>query len=76
MHEAYREYLDRNSRRFLIIVFKDEKAYLLKIFLHRAALHQFRFDTPKADITIEAEAPAKPFEKFVQSAREWIVANY
>jgi hypothetical protein len=76
MHEIYRKYLDQELRRFLIIVFKDEKGYLLKIFLHREAVHQFPFDAPNQDMKRISEMSAGSFEKFVEIAREWILENY
>jgi hypothetical protein len=76
MHETYREYLDQNSRRFLIIVFKDEKGYFLKIFLHRVLVYQFPFDAPDEDINMDSEVPVKSFDKFIKIARGWILTNY
>ena len=48
MHESCRGYFIQNNRRFLIIIFKDEKGYLLKVFLQREAVYQFRFEEPDA----------------------------
>jgi len=76
MHETYREYIIQGSLRFLIIVFKDDNDYVLKIFLHRMAVYQFPIDVPNEDITSISGVPVNPFEKHVTTAREWILANY
>jgi hypothetical protein len=76
MHETYREYIIQGSLRFLIIVFKDDNEYLLKIFLHRMAVYQFPIDAPGEDTTGISGVSGNPFEKHVTTAREWILANY
>lgn len=76
MHETYREYLEHGSLRFLIIVFNEDKKYLLKIFLHRVAVYQFPIDAPNEDATRLSEEPMASFEKHIKTAREWVLSNY
>ena len=61
---------------FLIIIFKDEKGYLLKVFLQREAVYQFPFDAPDAKIEMVEQPPDKSFGKFIETAKEWILKNY
>lgn len=76
MHETYREYLEHQDRRFLIIVFKSEKRYFLKVFLHRMVVYQLPFDISHEDINSISQLPVSAFEKFIEIAREWILENY
>jgi hypothetical protein len=76
MHETYREYLDQDDRRFLILIFKDERGYLLKVFLHRVEVYQFRFEVPEGEVAMASGVSAPCFEKFIKSGKDWILSNY
>ncbi|HEY4150322.1 MAG TPA: hypothetical protein VGM41_15390 [Chitinophagaceae bacterium] len=76
MHEYYREYLEHNNLRFLIIAFNEQDEHVLKVFLHRMLVHQFPFNARVDHTNVVYEQPAKSFEKFVERGRKWVRENY
>jgi hypothetical protein len=76
MQEVYREYFLVDGKVFLIVIFKDEEGYELRIFFDKKVIHQFSFMiTEDVYHGMLQYSPVNPFDEMIGKVKEWIIEN-
>ena len=76
MKELYREYYLVDGKMFIIVIFKDEEGYELRIFYNKDVIHQFSFlITEDVYHGMLQYSPVNPFDEKIAKVKEWIVEN-